>query len=1631
MVNRITNSYLLIVVMTFVNMTSLYCAQADTEQPLTEQAQKVLRSFVEEKLRQGGLIYNAAFPEDITQHTSGAVAEVDPSETLDPALKNIASFLKTIENPKLRQLVFFLLWEVPDIDKVFKGYKNSEIFKGLFTTSKEKGFDPNKSLDATFRRLITGAESVLNIINTLDDEGRAQLGSLLHMVQPFVTSLVSVKKADFFRKYLKSEISDEERTSLETTLSDPTMDKKDKVLVLKRFVQASPDATEGIDAFCQRAVEEWKTLAMADEAPKNIAFFLQNKTLVVQAVEKFGDKKLEKSVEFFEKSGVTVPKEELQRMWPTLKGLKKIFGYMSTAKKALGFQHSVTNMMRSVQGKEDIDFKKDTIADVEEFKDIFQASWLGEARKVSDGETGKLLWGAATGGAQGLAQFVKQVRSGELRQEGSKVAQDLAILVEKSLQDGAAAQGELTVVQVIEKYALGVFQTTRTKLMGAQNTLLADQNRIVVGNVAKGAKKVIADILQTFQETLDEVVIGSLGQKESGYLGAVATAVTEEAQAPVDQQNEMNSVLQYIEGGPVAAHSVVSALTKLSIAQVNQEFENYGNEIRYKVLALIKITQVIEANGADITKLKDKTLTATIEKVINVVKTQSKKSKKPMSVDFFQEQLDTPLVVKQVVDGLQKDFKSKKLSLDIPPLVTQKTSPDVVTQEGEEPQPSSEESDDHQSDFFKMDLDEFNKLYLAHFSGDVVPVGRTEGFTDNPVVDVLRTFPPKLRSLAFSLVSLGSAEEIINNAITQPNDKKKITKVVSAAIKALFGGTRGQDRDPLVNFVKSGVDAGFSLLNILETTKGEDKAHLLSLFQMLKPVQELAVSAKLSTIFKALSAKEVFTLSQEDFDAQSTAEKMKFLHTYFGQHPHDALQEVFKPFDSIVKMTAKLDGTILLIEHQNAVDACLKQQNPETYLTQRLNMDETEVRRLLPEIRQIRKYLWWVGKARSFVRGVQRMCNFFRRKTTQFDYERNHYATAQELTQDVKASPVGNIMKFLQTTQTGQCVTAGAKYLGEKIIWILQADGSGAITTRVGELVKDIEAKGISAQKIRPLIEFVQQFIPKETAQRVFAGAASALQEVKTLPTVGEAARAVLEALEKMKGFFMQPSEGQSAEEVGDMAAIAAGMVQQGFGDMGAAIVDESVSDAITQVTQEAQSLADTAEGKVPTVVMTQEEFDQQVYALAQLKIASYIPKDVTPDEYLLIVQTVVNAIQNLGHKSTMKAATLEVQLVDFGQKCDNDSNQKAISEAVQKAMQKVLNARKIKRPVVQQPIVEEFTQEMFRKETLQSLQARLKILLSSKNKTAISDLEELVKQLTQYVAQDPQHYVVLMDQVLQAITPGVKANSETINKSQALYQAFTRGIGADSRNSAIENVQQWIGGAIRTGQEYLKVVAKYEDETPPKKVMTKVHVINAMIARYENDRSIAEVSDITGVEKFQKMLTEMTEVIDVNFHMDKYDLSTEQLKGVIDRLMALIQDESAKVQKECAVELRAMIKNSNANQKRVGKYLEEKISQQQQQREVRTDSFEVDTMSDRVDVTSLHSIESTASQGSRNHSSVHGTIEGPREVAVTPVQHQGNDDSQRVRQQREEERQRAEADLTEHGTVGINEAPRVAEARV
>ena len=146
MIHRVTNRYLLIVAIACASLASQYCAQADAEKPLTKQAKTVLRSFVTKKLQQGGLIYDAAFSDDTTA-----------LEALEPALKNIASFLKTIENPKLRQLVFFLVWEVPDIDKVFKGYDNSEIFKGLFTTSQAKGFDPKKTLDATFRRLITGA----------------------------------------------------------------------------------------------------------------------------------------------------------------------------------------------------------------------------------------------------------------------------------------------------------------------------------------------------------------------------------------------------------------------------------------------------------------------------------------------------------------------------------------------------------------------------------------------------------------------------------------------------------------------------------------------------------------------------------------------------------------------------------------------------------------------------------------------------------------------------------------------------------------------------------------------------------------------------------------------------------------------------------------------------------------------------------------------------------------------------------------------------------------------------------------------------------------------------------------------------------------------------------------------------------------------------------------------------------------------------------------------------------------------------------------------------------------------------------------------------------------------------------
>lgn len=1646
MIHRVTNRYLLIVAIACASLASLYCAQADAEKPLTKQAKTVLRSFVTKKLQQGGLIYDAAFSDDTTA-----------LEALEPALKNIASFLKTIENPKLRQLVFFLVWEVPDIDKVFKGYDNSEIFKGLFTTSQAKGFDPKKTLDATFRRLITGAESVLNIINTLDDEGRAQLGSLLHMVQPFAASLVGVKKADFFRENLIPNISDEERKSLEVALSDVNLTDGDKVTALKRFLK--PGAKD-----VNELLEEWKSLVMTEETPGNVAFFLQNKTLVVDAVEKFGDKKIEKSVDFFEKSGVSIPKEQLQRMWPTLKGLKKVFGYISAAKKALGLRHSVTNLVRNVQGKKDIDFKKDTIADATEFKDIFQASWLAEARKVSEGETGRLLWSAAAGGAQGLADFVTQVRSGEMRQKGSEVAQDLAVLVQKSLQDRKATQGELTVVQVIEKYALKAFQAARKKLVGAQSTLLADQDRIVVGNVAKGVKRTIADTLRTFQETLDEVVVDSLGQSRVGYLGAVATAVTEEAQGQVDQQAEMDFVLRYIgaqesENEPVSARSVVLALTKLSIAQVNQEFGNYGEEVRYKILALIKIAQVIEKNGVDITKLKDTTLTATIDKVIKAVKEQAKKSKKPMTVDFFQEQLDTSVVVKQIVAGLQKDFKSTELSVAIPPLVTQRTSTDVVTHEGEEPQQvpeqTPEKSDDPQSDFFKMDLAEFNKLYLAHFSGDIVPVGRTEGFTDNPVVDVLRTFPPKLASLAHAFLGLGSAKEIINHAITQPNGKKKVTKVVSAALKALFGGTRAQARDPLVNYVKSGVDAGFSLLNILETVKDEDRAHLLSLFEMLKPVQELAISAKLSTIFKALSTKEVFTLSQEDFDAQSTAEKMKFLHTYFDQRPDNALQEVFEPFDTIVKMTAKLDGTILLIKHQAAVEASLKQQNPEEYLAQRLSMDLAEAKRLLPEVRQIKKYLWWVGKARSVVRGVQKMCNFFRGKATKFDYERNHYATAQELTEDVKASPVGNIMKFLQTTQTGQRVTVGAKYLGEKIIWALQADGSGAITARVEQLVKDIKAKGISAQKIQPLIEFVKQFVPKETLKKVVKSAESALQEAGTLSTVGEAARAVLKALEEMKEFFTQPSEEQSAAESRDVTAVATGMVQEGSVDMGAVVMGDDTSSllqglqdrsvklstlegAVARMAQQAQSLADVVDGKAPDSTMTQDEFAQRLYALAQLKVASDIPKDFTSDEYQTVVNAVVDAVQKLGdrkHKSAMQDATREVQLVDFGQKCDDSKNQNTISQVIQKAMTKIFDARKkaeARRPVVQQQVTEEFTQEMFNKETPQSLQARLKIVLSSKNKTAVNDLEELVGQLTKYAAQDPQHYVLLMDQVVQAITPGVKANSDTIERCQVLHKAFQKGVLPvlnSLKDPAIEKVQKWMKDTIRLGEEYLKEVGKYEDEIPAK-VMTKVHLINMIILSYKNDRSIAAVSDITGLEKFQKMLKEMTKVIDVNFHMDKYDLGADQLKGVIDRLMVLTQDESADTQQECAVALRAMIQDSGANQKRVGKYLEQKIVQQQQKTAARGDTFEIDTdvsAGDRVDVTSLHSAGSTGLNESGSSFSVSDGKKGPQGNVTTSKGGQSSADIQRLRQQQEEEqRQREAADLKGHGSgTGMDEVIR------
>lgn len=1541
---------------------------AESKKKLDTTQKEMIQKFMLQKMESNGRIYDAAFSDD-----------ANVTLLKNPKEQAIVNFLKTFKSTKLRQMVFFFMCDAPDINKIFKGF--DKIKGGFVTTGKDQGFDPNNPLDATFKRLLTAGGSILNIVNTLDDQTRSELKSTLESIQPMAQSIIQLQKDQFYQDFFSDKFnSPEMRAIFEEVMNGSTSSSEGKIKYLKTYLSPEQDA--------EQVLKVWNTFATAEKALPVMGLYLENKTIIDTIFPKAGlflskegflkeftinkptPKELEKALMVFRNNGINISKETLENNWEAFGRLRKSFGLIGKVNTALGVQHGLTNAARFfVPGAKQINFDKDVIEDSDEFKEIFNNEWISQVPELMQSATGKSLYAALTKGVKGVTEFITEARKGAIEKKGETLAQDLAVLLEKTSMSGE--QPQLALVDIITRYASTHLQKVGQKLASARAGVSVSESELTGSGVKRKAKPFIKSLIQSFESLVKSVVVDGLQQDEVAYGNVVSQALLDANQKITDQKEALSVIADYIAGEPVDIKNLISALTKTSYAKIMKELPYAKNAATYKMFALFKMVQVSEdlvqqGKQSSLQDLSNDDLLKAVDDIVGKIVPKSAKGQEVESVttqmlENFVEELDSSQIVTKVTSFLTKD---PNISGNAPSLRGYKPA---KTQPGIEPNKTSETD---KQKFYKFELQQFNDLYTKHFSGNLTPpVKKDAQLTGNPLVDTLRTFPPKMSALAFSLLNAGSAKDMLIHAGLKEADtvdaagnvvkgKKNTWGIVKKVLSAAFGATKPQDREPIVNYLKATLDSGISLLNIVETVKPEDVNYIVSMLETLKPAMELAVSAKLTNIYKALIQKgKTFSGSLEDFDKKSCVDKMQFLTAYFNKNSNAGLQDIFKSFNSIGKLTAKIDGAIFFIKNKDKfkMDLFETKEDLEGNLRADAGMTVENFDPIFDAAYEMYTSLNSARNKRSILRKIQSLCNFFRKTENKIDYEANHYQTAQELTEDIKASPIGTIMNFLKKTTTGKLITAETKSIGNKILWIMTSDGSGTIETRIAEVVKDI--KKLDKAKVQPLLDFVKQFVDEAAMQKLFAKAELGLGKIVPLPAIGRAARAVIDALNDVKDLFETPQETAPESKPLvlsfniEMSSIAAGMLNQQKNNTALEeimIPNEVVEpivpsdnpliqtaqergqklgnlgNLISTLTSAAQEFAAQADGTSVTSsdTMTQSDYKQKVRELCALKIATFKPTTMTDEEYSKVIDKVINVLQETTvvgvDNNKIVKESFEVQFMAFGKKLDDASTQELIKNTVTNTIVKIIKKRSAAQQIPEKELPTGLDDETADKISMVKLE--LKLILGLKSTDAVSKLSTLVENIIQEnVLTDPVLCVALLHTVFEAIIPSMTAETKMLHRSIFFNKAILKSLESvlQKMDKINPTLNQWIRNACESNVTYSDRLLENEKKSTPE---SRYRIILDIITQYTNDKMIFNdlaagdskglLSSMFGSNYTQQLVQKIVPLIKGQKRMfwRTEPLSEAQLEGLGQRLSDAMQSESEEDQRNFIASLKAAI---------------------------------------------------------------------------------------------------------------------------
>lgn len=1485
--------------------------------PLTSKQKKVMRDFVTTKLKESGKVYDFLF------NPSSTVQE----EGLTGAQKVIANFLSTVEDPKLRKLVFFLVCELPDLDKVFRSYDTTDIIGGFFTTTNKASFDEKKPLDATFRRAVTSIESILNIIKTLDDSGRNNLAQLLDYLQPFASNLVHVQKQDFYKRVdlFQSDQDESKKVEFEKQLSNPDITTKQKLAYLRVSVDLTGIAKKtgkSVEEIAEQVLSDWQAFVKTETSFAHTAVFLKNKTVVDQAIKKFGEKLTPKTVEFL-KAELKLEEDEIRKLWPSFTRTQELFGKIKTAKRCLKIQHGATNIARGLQGKDSLDFDKDVIANATEFDTIINDSWISQAQKIGASKAGEVIFDSFSKGVTGITTLVSSIRSGNFNVRVQEVAHDISTLVKKPSEES----GNVAVIDLIETYALPQFQKIHKALATTQADTLKGQKSILRGNILKAIKGVMAQVVNAFKDATDTLVINGLEQDPAQYYQPLLEGYQSTSNMSTEQA--LQAVADYIENKELDGKKLLKALASLSYHQVVEKNSYTDQKISENVCILLKISQIIQFTYKDkadefingLTGDEILAVTTTVQQAIEKKLKESGQntfgSRRLSSTETEREnyvaQLNDSSITQLIIKKLDLKVSAEQqeelntLSLQNHNLSLVPAGP-VPT---EDPQTEQQQEEELQQKFGKFSTEEFNQLYLDHFN-ETPAITSTE-LTGNPLVDMLRTFPPKLRSLTFSLISLGSAQEIYDFK----NNKWQTFK---STLNALFGGSKAPDRDPVVNYLKSALDAGFSLLNIIDTLKPEHRESLVSWFEMLKPMMELGLSNRLSVLYETLSGTAGVTLKVplKDFNNISTIGKMEIVKEYFAANPikkvsglkkyfkflnnnsQDSRLKVATSFTDLSDITAKIDGVLFYIKNKKTVEDSFKKTDPIAYLNTQI--PGNDVKGIWKEIKQIRKYFNWSSRIRSVVDGIQKICNYFRSKENQVKYTATHYANADELLEDIKKSPIKNIQKFLTETKTGQFITAETTSIGRKIIWAFTVEGSGEIAARVHDIVEDIKAQNLDRIKIQPLIDFVQKFASKDQITSVVQRAGSALEQAKQIPTIAEGARFLLEALESLKSSFTLK---ESASDVGDdIVALAQGLevpLSESLRDLFLPPNEDTQDDPAVASSNLIETVAALSNDVIPSqelidtpALMTQKQYNDQVFKLGALRVTALMTEHTFTDAQLRDIVPVI--IDHLSEKNREKARLLrkssfEVQLIDAAQRLGDDAN----GEVIKTLVNNQLKALQPPAPVV-----------LSDADRVQQITKELQILEGKKKLPKVEEVQPLLHALENI--EDPKSATSLINRLFKLITPLSQSSnlSKEIPRSTALYDALQKSLEPFTVTDPV--VPQWIKKELANGKMYLNHLKAYNKT---ESVQIRLHLINDLIQRCKNYQELKGIiTDDQLAQERLYLLQSVAPLIKEKFFSLSSKLSSDNLATIAKNLMDLVVDKEPQVQQAFIEGMKSTIKS-------------------------------------------------------------------------------------------------------------------------